>query len=137
MASPTALGTQLRDIKPPVTIEDWSFYWYWSVIVLALLALGIALFFVIKLLLGLRRTNHRRETLAALKQIDWSDPKKSAYDATRFGRMLSGDDPRLQELYHQMVTELEAYKYKKQVDPLAHKAQAQFDLFVKACDESL
>jgi len=138
MPAKTALADQLKDIKPPVSISDWSIYLYWGAIILGGLILTAAVYFLVKLLLGLRRTNRRRETVAALKEINWNDPKKAAYEATRLGRLLIDDDhDRLQELYRQMVSELEQYKYKKEVDPLDSRARSQFNLFVKACDESL
>jgi len=127
----------LRDIKPPVTIPDSSLYLYWGLIVLGSILLIIVIYFLVRYLLGLRHTHQRKAWCATLKQVHWDDPKKSAYDATRLGRLLLGDNDRLEELYRQMVAELEPYKYKREVDPLSPKARAQFDLFVKACDESL
>ncbi len=137
MPTPHAAAQTLRDIKPPVAIDDWSLYLYWGLVVFALLILGMTLYVLVRMLLKLRRTNRRREILSALKEIGWNNPKQSAYDATRLGRMMLSGEERLNELYRQMVAELEAYKYKKEVDPLSSTAKAQFDLFVKACDESL
>ena len=130
-------STQLRDIKPPVAMHDISFYLYWGAVILGVLVLTAALFFLVKLLLGLRRTNRRKAWLEALKQIDWHDPKHGAYEATRLGRLLLEEERRPRELYRQMVEALEPYKYRKEVSGLTPEAQAQFDLFVKACDESL
>ena len=131
------MATQLRDIKPPVAIPDSSIYLYWGLIVLGSLVLIMAVYFLVRYFLSLRRTNQRKAWCVALKQINWNDPKKSAYEATRLGRLLLDDNDRLKELYCQMVAELDAYKYKREVDPLSPKVRAQFDLFVKACDESL
>jgi HAMP domain-containing protein len=132
---------QLRDIKPPVAIDDWSLYLYGGLIVLAALLVGAALYVAWRLWRKTRRTNRRREALESLKRIDWHDPKRAAYAATAYGRMfldaLTEENPRLQELYAQMVSELEAYKYRRQTAPLASEAKTHFDLFVKACDESL
>ena len=137
MAAQPTPAQQLRDIKPPVEIHDISVYLYWGAVLLSIVVLAVALFFLIKLLLGLRRTNQRKAWLEALKQIDWSDPKHGAYEATRLGRLLLGEERRPRELYRQMVEALEPYKYRKEVSELAPDARAQFDLFVKACDESL
>ncbi len=137
MPAQQTLARQLRDIKPPVEIHDISFYLYWGLVFLSVIVLTVALFYLIKLLFGLRRTNRRKAWLEALKQIDWSDPKHGAYEATRLGRLLLGDEHRPRELYAQMVEALEPYKYRKEVSTLAPEVRAQFDLFVKACDESL
>ena len=138
MAAHKALSMQLRDIKPPVPIDDMSIYLYWGLMIMSIIVAAFALFFLIRFLIGLRRTNIRKTYLDALKRIDWHDPKKSAYEATRLGRLIAKEDEEhLGELYRQMVQELEAYKYKKVVEPLSTQARAQVDLFVKACDESL
>ncbi len=133
------LATQLRDIKPLVEIADWSFYLYWGLVILLFIVLVGAGYFFIKVLLKMRRTNKRKEYLEALKRINWNDPKHAAYETTRLGRLIlpkDDDKSRLPELYRQMVTALEKYKYKKEVDPIDKDTKAQFDLFVKACDES-
>ena len=138
MAAHKAPAMQLRDIKPPVPIDDMSLYFYWGLIIVGIIVAAFALFFLMRFLLGLRRTNRRKAYLDALKHIDWHDPKKSAYEATRLGRLIAEEDEEhLGELYRQMVQELEAYKYKKVVEPIRPEVRAQFDLFVKACDESL
>ena len=137
MPTKQTVSQQLRDIKPPVEIHDMSFYLYWGAVILGIVILAAAMFYLIKLLLSLRRTNRRKAWLAALKQIDWSDPKHGAYEATRLGRLLLGEERRPRELYRQMIEALEPYKYRKEVSGLTPEARAQLDLFVKACDESL
>jgi len=139
-ALPQSPAAQLRDIKPPVAIPDWSVWLYWGMIILGVLTLIAALYFLIKTLLGMRRTNRRKAWLEALKALDWNDPKHAAYEATRLGRLLlpeEDENNRLHELYRQMVTELEKYKYKKAIDPLDNATRSQVDLFIKGCDESL
>ena len=137
MAASTPLVAQLRDIKPPVEIVDWSAMLYWGLIALGgLFALSI-FYGLYRILRTIHHVNQRKESLDALKQIDWSNPKHGAYLATHYGRLVAEDDERLNELYRQMVAELEAYKYRKEVDPLNDKAKTLFDLFVKGCDESL
>ena len=138
MAAQHVPQMQLRDIKPPVPIDDLSIYLYWGVVIAGVIATALILFFLIRFLLSLRRINQRKIYLDALKNIDWHDPKKSAYEATHLGRLIvEGDQEHLGELYQQMVQELETYKYKKVVEPIRPEARAQFDLFVKVCDESL
>ncbi len=133
------LTSQLKDIKPPVKIDDWSIYAYWGIIIVSIIVLGFALYYLVKTILKMRRTNKRKEYLEALKRIDWSNSKNAAYEATRLGRLILPEDEknRLHELYAQMVHELEKYKYKKEVDKVDQKSRSQFDLFVKACDESI
>jgi len=136
MAAQTPLAVQLRDIKPPVEIEDISLYLYWSVIILGVAILLVALFYLYRLLHSLRRVNLRKRYLEQFKRIDWDDPKEAAYSATRLGRLIVQDD-RQKELLAQMIASLEAYKYKKEVKSIDTKTRAQIDLFLKACDGSL
>ncbi len=131
-------AASLRDIKPLVAIEDWSAIGYWGAVIAAVIVLAGALWLLYRTLRQLPRRIHRRkEALEALKALDWSHPKEAAYAATAYGRILSQMNERTQELYAQMNAALDAYKYKPSVDPVDPQAKAQFDLFVKVCDESL
>ncbi len=134
---PQSAAAQLRDIKPYLTIADTSVYLYWGIMILSFATVVVAAYFLVRLVLKLRHTNRRKGYLAALKALDWHDPKHAAYEATRLGRLLLGDDAHLGELYRQMVAALAEHKYKKEVDPVTPQTKAQFELFVKGCDESL
>lgn len=136
MMNENNLSAQLKDIKPLLEIPDSSYYIYWGLIVGAsLLALGI-LFFVLKKLWDNRKINLEKGYLAALKQIDWIDTKKSAYAATHYGRLLA-TDARRKELFSQLEPMLEQYKYKKEVDQIDSDTQNQFNLYVQVADESI
>ena len=128
--------SQLRDIKPPVTIDDGSMYLYWGVIIISVIVGLVALYYLVRSLRSLHRTNMRKHYLNALKQLDWDHPREAAYEATRLGRLIARDD-RQKELLAQMIHHLEAHKYKKKVDPISPEARSQVDLFIKACDGSL
>jgi len=68
MAAHKAPAMQLRDIKPPVPIDDMSIYLYWALMILSIIVVAFALFFLIRFLIGLRRTNIRKTYLDALKR---------------------------------------------------------------------
>ena len=132
------LATSLRDIKPLVTIEEWSVVWYWGAVIAAVIALVGALWLLYRTVRQFpRHVNRHKGALEALKQLDWSHPKEAAYAATVYGRVLVEINERTRELYAQMNAALDAYKYKSSVDPIDPQTKAQFDLFVKVCDESL
>jgi len=127
---------QLRDIKPLLEIPDSSYYIYWGLISLGiLLAVGV-LFFVLKKLWDNRKINLAKGYLEAMKKIDWSDTKKSAYEATHYARLLA-TDARRQELFSQLEPMLEQYKYKKEVDEVDIDTRNQFNLYVQVADESI
>jgi len=130
------ISAQLRDIKPLLEIPDSSYYIYWGLISLGiLLAVGV-LFFVLKKLWDNRKINLAKGYLEAIKKIDWSDTKKSAYEATHYARLLATDERR-KELFSQLEPMLEKYKYKKEVDDIDTDTRNKFNLYVQVADESV
>ena len=130
------LTAQLRDIKPLLEIPDSSYYIYWGVIIFGALLLAGILFFVAKKLWDNRKINLAKDYLETLKNIDWKDTKKSAYEATHYARLLATDD-RKKELFSQLEPMLEQYKYKKVVGELDADTQNKFNLYVQVADESI
>ncbi|HIQ27285.1 MAG TPA: hypothetical protein EYH42_02130 [Sulfurovum sp.] len=130
------ISAQLRDIKPLLEIPDSSYYVYWGLIVFATV-LGLAiLFFVAKKWWDNRKTNLAKGYLSALKQIDWKDSKKSAYEATHYARLLATNE-KTKEIFSQLEPMLEQYKYKKTVDAIDPETRNKFNLYVQVADESI
>ncbi len=130
------ISAQLRDIKPLIEIPDSSYYLYWGLIAfVSLLVLGV-LFFVLKKLWDNRKINLAKGYLEAMKNIDWVDTKKSAYEATHYARLLATDE-RKKELFSQLEPMLEHYKYKKEVDEIDTDTRNKFNLYVQVADESI
>ncbi|PHS33996.1 MAG: hypothetical protein COA92_02865 [Sulfurovum sp.] len=128
------ISTQLRDIKPLLEIPDSSYYIYWGLILFAtLLLLGI-LFFIAKKLWDNRQLNLAKGYLEALKKIDWKDPKKSAYNATYYARLLATDE-RSKKMFSQLEPMLEQYKYKKEVSEVDTETKNKLNLYVQVADE--
>ncbi len=130
------LTAQLRDIKPLLEIPDSSYYIYWGLIIFVwLLVFGI-IFFILKRVWENRKINLAKGYLQALKNIDWKESKKSAYDATHYARLLATDE-RKKELFSQLEPMLEKYKYKKEVDKIDEETKKQFNLYVQVADERI
>ncbi len=130
------ISAQLKDIKPLLEIPDSSYYIYWGLIIFAsLLAVGI-LFFVAKKLWENRKINLAKGYVENLKNIDWKDTKKSAYEATHYARLLATDE-RKKELFSQLELMLEQYKYKKEVEAVDTETQNKFNLYVQVADERI
>jgi len=130
------LTAQLKDIKPLLEIPDNSIYLYWGLIVLAVLIVLALVYFVGKKLWKQRKINLAKGYVEKLKAIDWKDPKKSAYDATHYARLLATDERR-QELFSQLEPLLEKFKYKKEVDEVDQDTLNRFNLYVQVADESI
>jgi len=126
----------LRDIKPLVDIPDNSVYLYWSIILIGVLLLGILIFVLIKKIRGFKIVNMPKHYLKMISNIEWRDPKKAAYQATYYGRLLATDDRRV-ELFDQLLPLLEQYKYKKEVARIDKETKAQLELYIKVCNESI
>jgi len=127
---------QLKDIKPLLEIPDNSYYIYWGLIIFgSLLILGI-IFFIVKKLWDNRKTNLAKGYLEKLKAIDWANSKDSAYKATYYARLLATDDRR-KELFTQLESMLEQYKYKKVVEQVDQDTRNKFALYVQVTDESI
>ncbi len=126
----------IKDIKPPVEIPDISRWLYWGVIVLGVLVIVVALFFLVRKILSLREENRQKRYLEALHRVEWSDPKKAAYTITHYGRLLATDDRR-RELFSQLLPLLERYKYRKEVAQVDEETKRRFELYRQVCDESV
>ncbi|WP_309499212.1 hypothetical protein [Sulfurovum sp.] len=127
---------QLKDIKPLLEIPDSSFYLYWGLILFVTVLVLATAFFVLKKLWDNRKVNLAKGYLKALKEIDWSQTKSSAYKATHYARLLATDERR-RELFSQLEPMLEQYKYKKEVDEIDQDTQNKFNLYMQVADESI
>jgi hypothetical protein len=127
---------QLRDIKPLVEIEDSSFYLYWGLILLGLLAVIIIGYFLYQKFKIIQKVHREKEYLEVLNTIDWSSPKKAAYKATHYGRLLVTDERR-EVLFSQLLPLLERYKYKKETQRVDDETIGQFELYRRICNESV
>lgn len=127
---------QLKDIKPLLEIPDSSYYIYWGLIVFGILLLLGILFFVAKKFWDNRKVNLAKGYLQKLKEVDWKDTKKSAYEATHYARLLATDERR-EKLFGQLEPLLEQYKYKKEVEMVDEETRNHFNLFVQVSDESI
>ncbi len=127
---------QLKDIKPLLEIPDSSYYIYWGLIVFGILLLLGILFFVAKKFWDNRKVNLAKGYLQKLKEVDWKDTKKSAYEATHYARLLATDERR-EKLFGQLEPLLEQYKYKKEVEMVDEETRNHFNLFVQVTDESI
>jgi len=126
----------LRDIKPLLEIPDYSYVMF---ILLSLFLLSILLglvFFFGKKFWQNRKVNMRKVYFERLKSVDWNNTKKAAYEVTFFGRALA-TEPRVEEIYRQLLPMLERYKYRKEVPMIDAETMKQYTLLVHIVDESI
>ena len=128
---------QIRDIKPPVEISDWSEYLLWGLATLLVIALIAGVWFLIRYIRANKKVDKRKLWLEELYKIDWSNPKDTAYRITKYGRLLSEDDERRERMYEHLLPLLEKYKYRKVVDSADDEVKREFEIFRRVCDESI
>jgi len=131
------LENELRDIKPLLEIPDSSYYIFLGLIFLGLTIVILIIFFLIKKFWKKRKIDMQKVYFEQFKNLDWSEVKTSAYEATKLGRLLTKDNERAKEIYGQFVPMLEAYKYKKEVPMLDEHTLNQYHLLVHIIDESI
>ena len=128
---------ELRDIKPLLEIPDWSYYLFLSLLFLTIALLLAIVGYGVRRYLKNREVDMQTVYLFHLKNLDWSDVKHSAYEATKLGRLLTLENERAREIYEQLVPMLEEYKYKKEVSSVDKTTLRQYNLLVHVIDESL
>jgi len=127
---------QLRDIKPLVEIPDTSLYLYWGLVFLGIFLAVVLGYFLYRQMNFGKKEDKEKQYLEALNAIDWSSPKKAAYRATYYGRLLATDE-RKKELFSQLLSSLERYKYKKETQKADDIMIKQFELYRKVCNGSV
>jgi len=128
---------ELRDIKPLLEIPDGSYYLFLSLLFLTIALLLAIVGYGVRRYLKNREVDMQTVYLFHLKNLDWSDVKHSAYEATKLGRLLTLENERAREIYEQLVPMLEEYKYKKEVSSVDKTTLRQYNLLVHVIDESL
>jgi len=112
---------QLKDIKPNVEIVDYSFYVFIIFTTIILIALIIFAFKFFR--------KKENPNLLALKNLDFSNSKKTAYEFTRLAKEFINEKNK--QLYEELTKELEKYKYKKYVDDLSPELIEKIKEFIK------
>jgi hypothetical protein len=126
----------LRDIKPLLEIPDYSYVMFVVLSLFLLIVLLGLLYFFGKKIWKNRKINMQKVYFERLKSVDWNNTKKSAYEVTFFGRALA-TEPRVEEIYKQLLPMLEPYKYRKEVPMIDDETMKQYNLLVHIIDESI
>jgi hypothetical protein len=128
---------ELRDIKPLLEIPDGSYYLFLTLVFLAIALLLALIGFGLQRYWKNKKVEMQTVYFFHFKNLDWSDVKHSAYEATKLGRLLTLENERAREIYEQLVPMLEAYKYRKEVSEVDEKTLKQYNLLVHIIDETL
>ena len=130
------MSTTLKDIKPLIELNDYSLILFVATLIVGLFV-GYRLF-KISFRYAKRRckVDCQKYYFYMFSNIDWSKPKEAAYLATRYGAALA-KDKRRKELFNQLRTRLDSYKYKKNIEKIDQETINYYNLYKQVCDESL
>ena len=119
----------IRDIKPLVEIPDYSIFLF-SATLIALALVVIVLIILLFKYLKSRRDSLKKSYLKALKSVDFSNPKESAYLITKYARLLVKDE-RSMQICEDLTKKLEIYKYKREVPQIDEETKKYYNLFIE------
>lgn len=123
----------IHDIKPIVEIPDISIYFYYGLIVLLITLGSIVLFFIYKFFKPKKRSVEYKY-YEILRNIDFKNTKKTAYDISKYGRLLAKDE-RQKRLILELVELLSMYKYKKEIkSKISNEIETKFQIFMESID---
>ena len=98
-------------------------------VVMALIVVLGGLYLFLRWYKNKKRVNVRKATYGQLLHVSLDDPKKAAYEITKYGYLFKNDTLRNTEMYHNLVERLEKYKYKKEVDAIDEETKSYFELY--------
>ncbi len=124
---------ELREIRGLQEIPDISFYLFVIAIVFALLIFGAVASMIYRYFKKRKEETTRKIVLQRLKDVDLKNSKVAAYEITKYARYLADED-RSTEIFSQLESKLQKYKYKKESDPLEKEAVDFYHLFLKVVD---
>jgi len=124
----------LHDIKPLLEVQEYSFYYLVAIILVATSLIIGVLYLLYRWFQRRDKFNIRKEHFHALNSLDFKNTKKSAYLITLYGNTFKDDSPRHKEMYNNLVTRLEEFKYKKEVNSFDSEVLGYIELYKEMID---
>ncbi|MBN2895094.1 MAG: hypothetical protein JXK05_04270 [Campylobacterales bacterium] len=134
LSAPSAPDIPLHDIKPLLEVSDYSLYHFIGVVAAAVIVVAALLFWIWRRFVQSRKATARKIAYAALKAVDFSDPKAAAYAITRHGHLFEHDGERQREAFAHLCGLLEAYKYRPRVEMIDEQTRGYYENFVGMID---
>lgn len=119
----------LHDIKPIVDVQEYSLYYLIGISTFVLILTCIIIYLIYKWLQKRKAFSIRKEHLRLINSLDLNDTKSSAYAITTYGYTFKDDSDRHQEMYENITSRLEVYKYKKEVDNFDSEVLSYIELY--------
>lgn len=120
---------ELRDIKGLVEVTDYSLYYLLGVVGVAGIALIALSLLLYKYLTKKDPVTQKKVAIKRLQKLEFGDTKQSVYEFSHLAQYAVSETQR-REL-EQLLTELEPYKFKKEVPALDEALKVKMKDFVK------
>ena len=125
---------KLHDIKDLVEVPDYSIYLYYGLIIFAIILVCSLIYLGYMYYKKRNIKTIRKEYIKNLKNIDFSNSKKSAYEITKYASYIAAT-PREKNMLENLIQTLDKYKYKKIVPNIQDEVKHSLELFMDAIDE--
>jgi len=124
----------LHDIKTIVEVQEYSFYYLLGAILLSILVLTVLGYLLYKYIQKLNAYNERKEHLKLLNSLDLTDTKNTAYAISKYGITFANDGERESEMYKNITSRLEQFKYKQHVEEFDKDTLGYIELYKDMID---
>jgi len=124
------MNLPLRDIKPNVEIIDYQWYVFLAFVCVIIL---LAMYGAYRLYKKHKRPTPKQTALNLLKTLDYTDPKKVAYEFPKIAKILINEKNKA--LYTQITNELQKHKYKPKVEPIDESLKEKIEEFTRLSNE--
>jgi len=131
---PSSNVVAIHDIKPLMEVPDSSFTFLMVILLVLLVLFSGVSYLLYRYFKKRKQINRRKENYKALESIDFSQPKRAAYDITEYGRLFASDSQRLYEAYQNLIEHLEPYKYKRKVDAIDEESRSYYKIYLEMID---
>lgn len=120
---------KLHDIKPLLEVQEYSLYYLILSVVFGVVVVFGTVFLLWRWWKSRSKENIRLDHFKILEGLDLDNAKESAYALTHYGATFRDDSSRHSEMYKNLVTRLQKYKYKKDVEPFDKEVLGYIELY--------
>lgn len=120
---------ELRDIKGIVEVTDYSLYYLLGVVGVSTIVLMVVAVFLYRYVLKKDPLTQKKVAMDLLEKFTFGDAKASAYEFSHLAQYAVNDSQRSE--LEELLSELEVYKFKKEVPELDEELKAKMKKFIK------
>lgn len=120
----------LHDIMPLLDVSEPSIYWFSAFVIFGLIFFASGVIWFLKWNRD-QKINERQVHYEALQNIDFENPKQSAYTITKEGYFFAQDNGQTLAAYQNLFARLEPYKYAPTVQKIDEETLRYYYLYLE------